>query len=63
LGWEKLLAGYHAVSNWAFQDWSLPLKGKLGTGAGISPQAEMVLWIGYAVFCICVVTFALYVGH
>lgn len=63
LGWEKLLAGYHAVSNWAFQDWSLSLKGKLGTGAGISPQAEMVLWIGYAVFCICVVTFALYVGH
>lgn len=63
LGWEKLLAGYHAVSNWAFQDWSLSLKGKLGTGTGISPQAEMVLWIGYAVFCICVVTFALYVGH
>ncbi|EXL55826.1 hypothetical protein FOCG_03553 [Fusarium oxysporum f. sp. radicis-lycopersici 26381] len=63
LGWEKLLAGYNAVSNWAFQDWSLSLKGKLGTGAGISPQAEMVLWIGYAVFCICVVTFALYIGH
>lgn len=63
LGWEKLFAGYHAVSNWVFQDWSLSLKGKLGTGTGISPQAEMVLWIGYAVFCICVVTFALYVGH
>jgi len=63
LGREKLLEGYHAVNNWAFQDWSLSLKGKLGTGTGISPQAEMVLWIGYAVFCICVVTFALYIGH
>jgi hypothetical protein len=63
IGWDNLSAGYHAAYGWASEDWPLSLKRNLADRAGISPQTERVLWISCAVFCVCVVSFALYIAH